>query len=391
MAKAIVIKAAQELVGRTVTRLDGEKEEISKIVRGQYKMEGGEILNPALIVRNGRGFKEVEQERYDAQGANITDEGGYARYPVVASPRNPKADTKPSGKAPANPKANPKANAESKKTGTRTQKEQDKEDAKGEAPRIKVETLDKTTCEKIRRAVSAAIQSMVSGVDEMVVAAEFNEAQNRAHITIQLTLPVEFDRKTAIKLLLENGLITEKVASKLTDDQLQEMMDEEGLSMEDAGLEEEEEAPKAKAPHKKVAADDDDDMEGLDLDDDEEEEEGEEGYRYSYYTIDAAEHLKHVDRKVTAEYLENFAAALGVTEEDLAPGLELQSSAGNYFYCGLAMKNDDPVAILFNIESEKFVRADVDKIESTYSPVVVESETETEEEDEDDDFEDAFE
>lgn len=384
MAKAIVIKAAQELVGRTVTRLDGSKEEITKIVRSQYKMEGGEILNPALIVRNGRGFKEVEQERYEAQGANITDEGGYAKYPVSASPRNPKAETKPSAKDNAKPETKPVRQPRTPKA------DQDKIDAKAGAPRIKVETLDKATCEKIRRAVSMAIQSMVSGVDDTVVQASFNEAQNRAHITIQLTLPVEFDRKTAIALLLEEGLITTKVAAKLTDEQLQEMMEEEGLSMEDAGLEEEE-APKAKSSPRKTKAqpedDDADDFEddGLELEgDDNEGEDEDEGHQYSYYKVDGA-HLKHVDRKVTAEYLENFAAALGVTEEDLAPGLELQSSDGSFVYCGLAMHKDDVVAILRNIETEKFLRVGVDKLEDTYSPVVVEDESESEEEE--DEFE----
>ncbi|MGL4832594.1 MAG: hypothetical protein ACRCWS_08500, partial [Propionibacteriaceae bacterium] len=94
------VAANEAMIGKKVTLLDGSIVKITDVASAYaYSHDGGRSrLSAYLLVKDGRNFKQIEQEDVDGKVTSVEDAGGYAKYAFAGSKRKPAPSTKPDPK-----------------------------------------------------------------------------------------------------------------------------------------------------------------------------------------------------------------------------------------------------------------------------------------------------
>ena len=296
------VAASEEMIGKKVITLDGETVKITGVASAYaYSHDQGRSrLSAYLLVKDGRNFKQIEQEDVDGKVTNVEDAGGYAKYTFAGSKRkpaakpDPKPATKPEGRKPATkpeskkPSAKPSTKPESKKPAAKPEGRKPATKPSGNKVTRKTESyelpdalaiierdggLNEKNVASLRKEIREILAERY-GVGkfeglEVTSEAHFNSADNNMLVTFGFDFspyleaaPVAVDVDDASEQLLKAGIIPMRKLRSMTDDAIIAAYTEHFGDQED-----ETPAPKGKKGKAAPA------VEEFDLDDEEEEQE----------------------------------------------------------------------------------------------------------------------
>ena len=369
------VAASEEMVGKKVTLLDGSVTKITGVASAYaYSHEAGRSrISAYLLVKDGRAFKQIEQEDVDGKVTNVEDAGGFAKYTFVGK-RKPAASTKPDPKPASKPEGRKPAatKPEGRKPATKPEgKKPSSTKPEGRKPATKPEGR-KPSGNKVQRKVEShdlpdalAIIERDGGLNEKNVSslrkeiqeilterygvgkfeglevaseAHFNSAENNVLVTFGFDFgaflesePATVDVDDASEQLLKAGIIPMRKLRNMTDDAIIAAYNEH------FGEEEEEEAPapKAKGKGKPAPTVEEFDLDGEEFEDEEqeefdeeeqEEEEDEEHEEIAHIALDNSLFSGVVAPKAHegAKVMNQLAEAWDVSTGDIFPGILLQ-------------------------------------------------------------------
>ena len=404
MAKApitkITVATSEDMLDRRVSMVDGEIRLIKRIASATHYVLDDKSRLPAIrIAKNGNGRKEIDVERYEAalKAGKIEDTGdGYARYtaaapkPASAPAQAPAPKDKPAP-APA-PKDKPQSG---RKPATQPEPQQTPAhsnvvhiDRKAKVQPIVVENkFDKKVAALITEKVQAYLVELLPNLNISVGLVTAASDPTSSVLQAKLSIPMPFDRDEAIAALIEGGVFTDKtakrVAAALSDEDLQEMMDDEGITIgQSVDVDQE------------PASDDDTDFGDTDFeldveekpeaeDDDfgleEEPEASVSEPAYAYVALTDRDR-KAFDQDITREHVQEFADHNQMDVEEFAGGLVMENGGVHFTYLGLDMNDDNEVvAVLRNQTTNKLRKPTMEELSEDYTPVFANIEEEDDE------------
>ena len=353
------VAASEEMVGKKVTLLDGTVTKVTGVASAYaYSHEANRSrISAYLLVKDGRNFKQIEQEDVDGKVTNVEDAGGFAKYTFVGSKRkpstkpapstkpDPKPSTKPEGKrtpAPSTkPDPKPSTKPEGKKaSGNKVTRKAEKYDLPEALATIEDDGgLNEKNVAALRKEIQELLAERygIGKFEGLEVASEahFNSAENNVLVTFGFDFGPyleseagDVDVDDASEQLLKAGIIPLRKLRNMTDDEIIE-----AYTTHFGEQEEEAPAPKAKAKAKPAPTVDTE----FDLDEEEFEDEEQEEEEQEEEEQDDHEEIAHValDNALFsgvvapkahegAKVMSKLAEAWDVSTGDIFPGILLQ-------------------------------------------------------------------